>query len=71
MTDSAGKYELSWYPKVLGEYRVEIILQEPSSMPESDIPLGIFTIGKNILLETISDHFLTPLTGVIVLQGTQ
>jgi hypothetical protein len=71
MTDSAGKYEFSWYPKVRGEYRVEVIFQNPKHLPTNTSEDTLLKLEKNIVLEKLSDHFLDPLTGSIMLQGTQ
>ncbi len=71
MTNNVGEYELKWYPKTLGEYRVEAIFQNSEPLPTDAPEDDILRLEKNVVLETLSDHFLNPLTGAIVLQGTQ
>lgn len=70
ITDESGQYQTAWYPKIPGDYMIEVLLEEQDTL-EGTPKENIVKIEKQIIIQHISDHFLIPLSGSIVLQGAQ
>lgn len=60
ISDETGEYELFWLPKSVGNYEIKMLLQNDSDLVQKE---------KEITIDIVSPHFITPLTADILLQG--